>query len=111
MALPLFRAPLSALPLEPDSVVKFNELMSSGKLVKELYKAYDYVDSLPAMVPAGVTELCQLSAADVKKLADDNPEGVLLSGTLSQLVVDERALKTDKMDEAAAEVPKLMHST
>ena len=82
------------LPLNSaDSAEKFKELTISGMLDDELKKAYEYVNSLPAMVPAGVTELC-LSAADVKKLVDDNPEGFLFSGTLSDLVVDDRALST-----------------
>ena len=82
------------LPLNSaDSFEKFKELTISGMLDDELKKAYEYVNSLPAMVPAGVTEL-GLSAADVKKLVDDNPEGFLFSGTLSDLVVDDRALST-----------------
>ena len=90
MALPLFQDRLSALQLNPDSANKFNKLMISGKFVEELYKAYEYVDSLvPAMVPAGIT-VHTMELVAVKKLLDDQPEGVLFSGTLSQLVLPAR---------------------
>ena len=93
MALPLCRAPLSALPLNPDSADKFNKLMISGKLVEELDEAYEYVDSLPAMVPAGIT-VPKRELADVKKLLERKTEGVMFSGTLNQLDISQRAHST-----------------
>ena len=94
MALPLFRAPLSALPLIKDRADKYEKLIMSGKLGEELNKAYEYVGSLKAMVPAGIT-VATMELADVKKKLDDKQEGVMFSGTLSQLVVGERAQVID----------------
>ena len=80
------------LPLNSaDSAAKFKELVFSGKLGEELGKAYKYVSSLPAMVPAGIT-VATREFADVKRLVVANPLGVMFSGTLSQLVFPEQVL-------------------
>ena len=67
--------------------------MVPGNLGEELNKAYQYVTALSAMQPAGIT-VGTRELADVMKLIVDNADGVMFSGTLSQLYVDERALST-----------------
>ena len=83
----------SPLPLPIDSADKFKKLVISGNLGEELNKSYQYVTALETMQPAGIT-VATREFADVKKLIADNAEGVMFSGTLSQLRVDERALST-----------------
>jgi len=83
----------TVLPLPTDSADKFKKLVISGNLGEELNKSYQYVTALQKMQPAGIT-VATREFADVKKLVSDNAEGVMFSGTLSQLRVDERALST-----------------
>ena len=90
----------SALALNTDSKDKYKKLIISGKLGEELVESYQYVKSLPAMVPAGIT-VATREFADVKRLVVANPLGVMFSGTLSQLVVEERALSTIEAAEIA----------
>ena len=79
--------------LPTDSVDKFKRLVISGNLSAEVHQAYKYVQSLPAMVPAGITVAAR-NFVDVQKLIGDNPEGIMFSGSLSQLSVEDRALST-----------------
>ena len=67
--------------------------MISGKLGEELSKANKYVGELPQMQPAGM--MCATrELAKVRKLIADNSEGVMFSGTLTQLSMDGRAIST-----------------
>ena len=91
----------SALPLNnSDSVEKYKELVISGQLGDELHKAYEHVNSLPTMVPAGI-RVASRELSDVRRLVAANAQGVMFSGTLSQLVVEERALSATESAEIA----------
>ena len=85
MALPLCRVPLSALPSNPDNADKFKKLMILGKLVEELNKAYQCVDSLPEMVPKLYPD-----ARQWLELYDDT-HGVLACWTQAVILSDLRA--------------------
>ena len=70
----------SDLPLSHEEIAeKYKQACISQKLGEELKKAYEHVNSLPVMVPAGFTVDIK-EFADVKKLVDDKPEGVMFSG-------------------------------
>ena len=81
------------LPFNKDSTDKFKALVISGKLPEELSQAYEYVNSLPAMVPTGVT-VAGYEAHVAGTCTVEHVAGPVFAASLSQLVVEERALST-----------------
>ena len=72
---------------------KFNELVFSGELESELQHAYEYLSSLPPMVPAGIASAIRTFDA-VRQLITEHGDGITFSGTLAQLMLDSRAVST-----------------
>ena len=72
---------------------KFKKLVISNELAAELQRAYKYVADLNPMEPAGIT-VGTRSLDDVKKLIRDNSDGIMFSGSLSKLSLDDGALTT-----------------
>ena len=66
--------------------------MSNG-LAAELQAAYTYVGSLSPMQPAGITVPVR-DYNEVKKLMHTNQEGIMFSGSLCQLDLQNRAIST-----------------
>ena len=79
------KAPSSALPLNHESADKYKKLVNSGKVGEELNKAYEYVDSLPEMVPKLYPD-----ARQWLELYDDT-HGVLACWSQAILLSDLRA--------------------
>ena len=72
---------------------KFIELVFSGELESELQHAYEYLSSLPPMVPAGIASAIR-TFDPVRQLITEHGDGITFSGTLTQLILDSRAVNT-----------------
>ena len=83
----------TALPLNTDLAAKYRKLVIANTVDLELGKAYQYVKGLSAMEPAGITTGIR-ELAEIKKLSAENADGIMFSGTITQLIVEERALPT-----------------
>ena len=92
MAAPLPSWVQAQEPFNAGWSAKYQQLLSNDKINCEMATAYGYVQSLSMMKPAGITVAIRPLAEVKKLLTADNPEGVMFSGALTELILAERAV-------------------